>query len=247
MCPRLTTRASGQLECTATAAYRTKLVTPWILMIADGTDTVRLVDELQLLTDNYRHKGQYRTADVSTDFPNAWAQGTFRNGNGVSQEDLTPVTGALWIQAGIATSASSGSGEAWASIQLATPGRDQLIGSRSIEINPVVNSGENETFKIGQKFPAFGLTGLMMGVIYTGSQSGAPTVAYRPVVRYFNSEMGAGTWTDMANTSGNITANERRNFYETSLTTGNAMWGEIGLKLSTSTRGNFQVVAAAKY
>jgi hypothetical protein len=73
MGPRLSKKVVGQSESSANA-FRTKLVTPWMFMLCDGAATVRILDELEGLTQNYRHKVQYRTASV----PSIRADGTLQ-------------------------------------------------------------------------------------------------------------------------------------------------------------------------
>jgi hypothetical protein len=150
----------------------------------------------------------------------------------------------LWIQAAIAAAAPSSSGEALASVQLMLPSDDCLLGSSTFEVNPDVNAGEFDVYQIGGTYPAFGLTRLMVAVIFSGWVSG--NVVYQPVVRYFNREPDAGPWATIA-TSRTTASNDRFNFLESTLSPGLNLWLQVGLKVSTATRGNFKVLAAGKY
>ncbi len=246
--PPSTVKVRRQVEASA-STFRTKICTPWSLVVCDGSP-VRVLDELEGLTANYQHKVGFRTATADPSFPDSWQlSANVRSANGINTEDFSPSVNKIWIQFCIAAAASSGTGEALASVQGMLSPHDFLVGTRRIEANPDVNAGENDVYRIGRKFPAFMLSKVMLAVIYTGSSSGTPTVNYVPAVRYYNRYEDAGTWST-ANfaPSGPVTANERRNFLPTvALTPGPNLWAEVGLSISTATRGTFRVIAMAKY
>lgn len=234
-------KVSQQLAAVS-ADYVTMLTSPWMLAFGAGTNGLRVLDEIAAITNNYRHKVCWRTAAVVTDLPDAWnVSGNVRNQNGSNTEDFTPTAGKLWVQAGLQVSASSASGEAFASVQAATLGKGQLVASGSFGVEPALNSSQTAYFAVGEPFPVFGIGNLMFAVIINGVDG---TLTWQPAVRYMNREDSAGAWADLWSAQ-SPNANIRTNSGSLGITPGANMLAQVGIKVtSTTARGEFDVLVA---
>ncbi|MFZ5477615.1 MAG: hypothetical protein ACOZNI_12635 [Myxococcota bacterium] len=244
--PRISKKITKQVGATATD-YVTVLTTPWMLAFGAGSSGLRVLDERRALAGNYRHKVCWRTAEVLTDLPDAWSFSTnVRTTNGVSVENFTPTSGKLWVQAGIAASASSAAGEALASVQAAVAGKASIVASGSFNLEPDLNSSQVAYFPIGNPFPVLDITNLMFGVIVNGVNG---TILWQPAVRYMDRTDDAGSWNDLGGVAGDnsTNANARVNPYVNNpISPGTVMYGQVGIKVSSTTaRGTFDVIAAA--
>jgi hypothetical protein len=206
--------------------------------------------EFRGLTTNMRAKLRYRTADVLTSRPNAWNDSsTSRSSNGtyVEDVDLSAVTTALWVQAGIgvATASSAQVGEALATLRSSTKGLGQVVAADKLEIGPDINTSQTGHQAIGAPFSALGLAAVMAGVVATGV---AGTLDYGLVIRYFDGDINApGAWVDVVAVTG-ITSDEIRNFNDTAVTPGTKLLAQLGIKWGgTSPQATLKVVASGRW
>jgi len=246
MCgPVSTPKLTKQLGSTSND-YVVMAVTPWLLRYGVGTSGLRVLDEIRALSGNYRHKVAWRTADVSKAFPNAWNFSTnIRTNNGINTEQFTATADTLWVQAGLAVSASgvSPEGEALASVQAMVPSVARIAAARNIEVQPVLNTSESMYVPIGQPFAALSMDSAMFALVANGVSG---TISYQPAIRYGDRSDDMGAWTDLG-TSQSFTANGRANSGNISITPDVNMWAQAGLKITATGRGTIQTAVAVKY
>lgn len=236
-------------QVTATqASYTTVFTTPW--MIAAGADTLRTMLDLRQLAGALGAKICWRTAAVRTDLPDAWQYGTARTtaDSFVEDIDLTSTTNKLWIQLGLATAASSGVAEALATLKGSLLTHGVLIGTRTVEILPTVNTSQTAYVPVGEPFPAVGLSKMLFGIVVSGV---AGTLNYGVSWRGMDFDVERpDAWS--AFTSGDswsgITTDELNNTGLLSASFGSPGMIQAGLKWSgTSAQATIRVTCVAVY
>lgn len=246
--PSLSRRMSRQVIA-VNPTYSTGITLPWTLIY--GESTVRTMLEIRAVTGNFGAKVGFRTAEVRTDAPDTWSEieGTVRSTNGTFVEDLdlSSVTGKLWIQfrVGVGLTDGAAAAEAWARYRIATRRNAVLLATRAIEVEPIVNSGENTYIPIGRVSGALGAAGLMFAFVYSGA---AGSITYGPAFRTFDvNNVKPSTWTDLATYTG-ITTDELRNSGDKAIVPGTKGFIQPGVKISgKGARGNLRVLVAARY
>jgi hypothetical protein len=230
-----------QITASATGDVTT-LLTGW--MPGFGASSLRIMDEIQGLSGSYRQKVQWRTADVSTDYPNAWnLSSTYRTANGVTVEDFSPTAGKMWIQAGIASSVTTSStvGEALASLRASTNSNGSIVAAGAVNINPDLNTSQSAYFPIGEVFPALGANNFLFAFIVSGVSG---TLTFQPALRGMDTEEEPSAWTDQGSAH-NSTANERWSSGTITPTPVTKLLAQAGVKVtSTGARGMIHVLVA---
>lgn len=159
---------SGRLTADSTT-LQTWLVSPWMLLY--GSSSVRIGAQLGGMTSLMRGAARWRTSDVRTDLPNAWSDSVNeRSANGTYAEDadLSASTSALWVQVALGGRVSSaGVGEAEAVLRWSTKDLGVLVASRSVDVQPFVNSGEVAIVPLGRA-PALSTAGVMGAFVVSG-------------------------------------------------------------------------------
>jgi hypothetical protein len=217
--------------------------TPWQLVFGAGTNGLRLMDEMQAKEGNHQQKVCWRTAEVLTDFPDAWSYSSnVHTTNGaVNVEDFTPTAGKMWVQGGLSVAASSGSGQALASLLAGVAGEGRIVATGTIDVQPDVNSGQAAYHLIGEEFPAQGMSNLMFAAVIKGVDG---TLGWQPAVRYLNRPDAPGNWSDLWSAQ-SPTASTRTNSGSLGISPGTNMFAQVGIKItSTAARGSFALIVA---
>lgn len=245
--PHLSRRASRQVVALSTT-YSTGITLPWTLIY--GESKVRTMLELGAVTGNLGAKVGFRTAEVRTDAPDAWStiEGTVRSADGAFVQDLdvSAVTGKLWVQfrTGVALTGGTAA-EAWARYRIVTRRNAVLLATRTIEVQPTVNSQGDAYVPVGRPSAALGVAGLMFAFVYSGA---AGSLTYGPAHRTFDAnDLSPSAWTDLA-TYPAITGDEMRNSGDRAISPGLKGFIQPGVKISgPAARGTLRVLVAARY
>ncbi|MEQ1503974.1 MAG: hypothetical protein ABMB14_17160 [Myxococcota bacterium] len=239
---------SGQMSPT-TASFVTMLVGP--MMLAYGSDTLRVTGTLRALAGNFGAKVRWRTFSARSEEPNAWTDSaTVRNAAGEFSEDisLAGIGSNLWVQAALAGGLVSGvtPAEAFASFQAWTKGNGVLIATETFEVEPDANTGQNSYYLLGNEFPALGLTGVMVAAVVTGVSG---TLKWNIGSRLVQADpANPGAWTDLLGVDATATGNTTWNSGNLALAPGAFATVQCALKIpANNARGRLQVLLAAKY
>jgi len=225
---------------------------PWILAL--GESTLRTTMELRAIGGNFGARVGFRTAAVQTTKPSAWSTsttGTNRSTNGVFVEDIdvsSLISSAMWLQPRLEVGVTSGSGvaEALAAMRIATRRKAVVTGASGLDLQPVVNSGEDAYIPLGKPTSALDLNAMMFAFSLTGLSG---SLSYSPAFRTFESSAfyAPSAWTDLA-TYSSVVADENRNSGVLTVAPGTNGLVQAGLRVKgTDVRGTLRVVVASRY
>lgn len=212
-----------------------------------GGSQFRVTLDLSGVSGNFGAKLGFRTAAVSPDVPDAWADSTTVRSSATNvAEDfsLSGATGKMWGQARVSIAASSGVGEATGALSALVDAWDRPLVVASVAVEPSINASQNGYVVVGDRVPALGLAGVMGAIRYTGASG---TLGYGLAVRsYTTGAANPSSWTDLF-TASNVTADELRNTGSLTVSPGVVEWVEFAMKLSgTDARGNLALYLAGR-
>jgi hypothetical protein len=177
--PKGTKPVQGQ--CIARGStYLTVLEGPVIL--AYGAAECRFSGFARNIRGNMAVKPRYRRIAVVPDSPEneAPVEGTAVTAEGTfcQDMDLSGLGSYMFIQVGLGGAVTSGSaGECLGMFQAWTDTPAEIVVRQTITVQPDLNSSQTAIIALGRPFPAFGLTGVMIGVAARGV-AGSPTMNF---------------------------------------------------------------------
>lgn len=256
--PTQSSEVSGQITASNSNGEVTVLMTEW--MPAFGTTYLRVIDTLRGENGNLAQQVQVRFAEVLPDLPGAWAlaPGSARtaDGGGVQELDYSGGTAAptknLWMQVGLAAQVASGTGtaEGFSTLRTIADTQGKLVGRRTVDLQPVTNSGGKQYIELCEPLPALGFSSFMFGVVAYGL-TGTPklNIAYRTVTWDVRAP---SAWTDLLGTdespSGSPWVWNSEVQAIAPATLGTVAYVQPGLMLEgTGASGRFEAIVAAKW
>jgi len=244
---RMSRMKSAQGSTTTTDTNgETVVTTSW--MLAHGAEVLRVFQDVQAVTANWRSKAGYRFAQVRTASPGAWVvSATARSAAGQFVEDFNTAatTDQMWIQARVSGYASAaGLAEAQSRVQASLDETAEIVAARTVNVVPVP-SGAKAYVPVSDPFVANDLTGVMAALVFNYASG---TVSYGLAIRFFNDpDYPTGTWTDLY-TRSSITATEEKNTGDVGTTPGTTQWAQLAVFYGgADALATIRAVASAKY
>ncbi|MEQ1503850.1 MAG: hypothetical protein ABMB14_16535 [Myxococcota bacterium] len=238
----------GQMTPT-NATYTTMLLGP--VMLAYGSDTLRVTGMLRALAGSFGAKVRYRTFTARVEEPDAWVDSaTVRSAAGEFSEDfsLAAIGSKLWIQPALAgaTTAGAAGAEAFAAFQGWTKSNGVALATQTFEIEPDVNATQNSYLTVGKRIPALGLTGLMFAAVVRGVGG---TLKWNVASRLVQADPAyPGAWVDLLGVDAQATGNTSWNSGNLAITPGVNATIETALKIpANNARGTITLIVAGKY
>ena len=243
--PQPIANINGNLLADASGSFKMRMVGPW--MLAAGASDLQTGLDIQAIEAEFQARVRWRTADVDTNFPNAWQNdGTVRSADGGYQQSFDiSAEQALWVQPGVATKLNTGSNPETMPVRLwATAiGGGFIVGRQRIHIE---QDASGVVVPIGNPFAAAGVTGLMWGLIYSGMEGNvtSPTPVWRP---YKTGDLTSPeAWE--SGTAGSTVGTDQRVNMVMNTTTSDQFMMQAGFKYSSSStqQGTIDILIAAK-
>ena len=145
--------------------YTTVLTLPW--MLAFGTSTLRVVDEMRGEDGTLLQVVRYRFAETLKSRPGAWNDsGTSRSSDGIGVQDfdISETTDQMWVQVGLAAKATSGAAEALSMLQAAADSEGKTVANRKLQIQPRLNDGKTMVIPLCDPLPAVGFSDMIYAI-----------------------------------------------------------------------------------
>jgi hypothetical protein len=240
----------GQFDARGTT-YLTAAQGP--LLLAYGETECRVTGYLRGIAGNFAVKPRYRKFAVRASNPGtAWTEGTAVTTEVNFSEDfsLASLGAYMFVQPGLGAAVTSGSaGEGFAMMQGWTDTVARIVARQTYDLNPDINSAQSAIIPIGVPFPAFQLSGVMVGI---ASRSLTASVAMDIVTRTCKGDpedFSAWDTTGLIGTDHTFgTTAEDYNTGNLAFAPADVAFAQIGLYIpSVSANGSFDVIVAAKY